>query len=98
MKEPRQYRKLPVVIEAWQLTREFAPDIEKWCGGWLNEVYVDPFPRSIGGPRWEVVLGLETLHGDVEAHEGDWIAKGPGGDFWPVQNNIFQGSYEEIEQ
>lgn len=55
-----------------------------------------------------MVLGrrsLDILPGDSRndvprhraiAQDGDWIIKGPQGDFWPCKSDIFEDSYEEV--
>ena len=40
---------------------------------------------------------VETLHGTVTAEYGDWIVKGPSGDFWPVKPDIFEETYEKVQ-
>ena len=83
-----RFRKRPVEVEARQLT---APNVSY---AW-NEIAVwctSPSYRFNGDPH----MIVSTLHGDVAATEGDWIVRGPSGDFWPVEPDIFAESYELI--
>lgn len=41
---------------------------------------------------------VHTREGDLEAEHGDWIIKGPTGDFWPCKPDHFAAKYEPIEE
>lgn len=86
-----RYRKLPVEIEAVQLTNKTTPDqVARWCGG-----RVAPHPDKIytGGP---LVIEIDTLEGTMRAEPGDWIIKGVAGEFYPCRADIFAATYEEV--
>lgn len=36
---------------------------------------------------------VQTIEGDAEAKEGDFLCKGPEGDMWPVDQEIFRKTY-----
>lgn len=81
----KQYRKMPVVIEAWQVTDEIAnsKSIGKWVGG-ESIIY-----HSKG-------FSIKTLEGDMQANVGDYIIKGVKGEFYPCKPDIFAATYEPV--
>lgn len=88
MSEPMLFRKKPVEVQAMQFTPENGAAVWEWA---------DSKPmRGAGG----AVIGLRiyTLHGDVKADFGDWVVRGPSGDFWPVTSSIFAETYEPVEK
>lgn len=80
-----KYRKKPVVIEAIQLTDHN-----------INEV-VD----FIGLSNIETVLGtsvgIRTLEGVMRADRNDYIIKGIQGEVYPCKPDIFEQTYERVE-
>lgn len=42
------------------------------------------------------VLHIHTLEGWHEVTEGDWIARGVKGEFWPIKPDIFAASYAPV--
>lgn len=83
------YRKKPIPVEARQLLGsedgQTGRDLADWCGG------------SVGGLFAEPKVLVPTLEGDLTARVGDWIVKGPGGEFWPVKGSIFADTYEDAD-
>lgn len=81
------YRKKPLPIEARQLLGsedgQTGRDLADWCGG------------SVGGLFAEPKVLVPTLEGGLTARVGDWIVKGPRGEFWPVKGDIFADTYDE---
>lgn len=41
-------------------------------------------------------LTIETLEGNVRARLDDWIIKGIKGELYPIKDNIFKETYEEV--
>lgn len=84
-----QYRKKPVVIEAFQWTGDVSQTEDpKWI--------VDAIKTG------KVIVGknlvqIETLEGVMEAKSGDWIIKGVKGEIYPCKPDIFEATYEEVE-
>lgn len=80
-----KYRKLPVVVEAFQFTDEDKDRVFNWitCNRYLY--FEDGKP----------VLKIQTLEGDMIAQLGDWIIKGINGEFYPCKDDIFRKTYEE---
>lgn len=84
-------RKLPVIVEAFQIPN---PDIEKdllafhkWC----EEVRFIDWESGDGD---EIVI--KTLEGEMTAASGAWVIKGVEGEFWAIKESIFNKTYEII--
>ncbi len=86
-----KFRKKPVVIEAVR---------------WLNRKIVCP-----PGPEWffeaersgkiqlhGVSLTIHTLEGEMEASPGDWIIRGVKGELYPCKPDIFEATYDLVEE
>jgi len=78
-----QYRKKPVVIEAIQLVDENLVQLLEFCGDKIKS-----------HPMIGVVI--ETLEGDMLASKGDYIIKGVKGEFYPCKPDIFEMTYELV--
>lgn len=81
-----KYRKKPVVIDAWQLTKE---NIEAGIPDWINTEQVSIFGEA------NVFAEIHTLEGTMQASYGDYIIKGVQGEFYPCKPDIFEATYEE---
>lgn len=86
------YRKKPVIIEAEQFTREHFPEMLKHD----KDTTIEGVASWIGddGRRIDIL----TLEGTMTAHEGDWIIKGVNGEFYPCKPDIFEKTYEPVEE
>jgi len=84
----RRFRKRPVEVEAIRYDGENAGEILSWATRFTLE---DPVEQALSDN-----LIVHTLHGQTTAVPGDWILKGPQGDFWPCQPEIFEDSYEIV--
>ncbi len=84
-----KYRKKPVVIDAveWKVTSESFDEI-----------------RAMGTDRhviWHTVhgtLSIPTLEGNMTAKRGDMIIKGVRGELYPCKPDIFEQTYEPVEE
>ena len=85
-----QYRKKPVVIDAWELTLENHQWIsnEIAAAGYNVRHWSKPPMRAVSG------IVIETLEGNMEAAYGDYIIKGVAGEFYPCKPDIFAATYE----
>ena len=83
----QKYRKKPVVIEAiqWDGTSEALGEIVHWMN---REV------KNLEDNK----LGIETLEGTMEASVGDFIIKGVHGEFYPCKPDIFEKTYERVDE
>lgn len=82
-----KYRKKPIVIDAWQLTKE---NVETTLPEWLNLDEVSIFDGK------ELFAEIKTLEGVMRADEGDYIIKGVKGEFYPCKSDIFEQTYEVV--
>jgi hypothetical protein len=81
-----KYRKKPVVVEAFYYMEDRSnQDLAAlWCGG-----------RRAGG-AFELIA-IDTLEGTMYANPGDWIIRGVKGEFYPCKSDIFDATYEKVE-
>jgi hypothetical protein len=96
----QKFRKKPVVIEAFQMTRERRYDNSDWPN-WLHEawnkpigegiLFIDPNDSSLKQ------LCISTLEGVHRISWGDWIIRGVKGELYPCKPDIFDMTYESIE-
>lgn len=80
-----KYRKKPVVIEAIR---------------WLGDLPLPEEFADMGFFEHENGYDLEifTLEGVVIARQGDYIIKGVKGEFYPCKADIFEMTYEKVEE
>lgn len=91
-----KFRKKPVVIEAVRFT---GFNFDEICD------YVGYTPEGKNNPRWVGDASepyysgvyIETLEGTMLASSGDYIIKGVQGEFYPCKPNIFNETYEIVE-
>ena len=92
-------RKKPVTVEAWQ---------------WLYSCYEEPAPTWVidalhrwpapnganfepkhpSGPR----IAINTPEGVMLAKPGDWIIQGVKGELYPCKPDVFEQTYEIVEE
>lgn len=90
------YRKLPVLVDAFQLN----DDVEFIAPDWFTraiieeKVYID---RSLKDGHI-IVYGctIETLEGRMKAKIGDYIIRGVHGEIYPCKQEIFLKTYEPV--
>ena len=88
-----KYRKKPVVVEAVQITKEirnnFGP-FPEWA-----------LPHLIGGKTEKICnsewLQVKTLEGNMNISDGDFLIQGVSGEVYPCKPNIFDKTYEPVE-
>ena len=83
--QPMKFRKKPVVIEAIQYNGENLEEIEKFA------------PISIMNNHPCFKFFVKTLEGIMYVTEGDYIIKGIKGEFYPCKPDIFELTYEKVE-
>lgn len=82
-----QFRKRPVVIEAVQFFYD-KPEIE-------GVVYP---PTSKDGRTYIGDAYIETLEGKMFIQNGDWIITGIKGEKYPCKPDIFEATYEPVNE
>ena len=80
-----KYRKKPVVIEAIQ-----------WKGDNMYEIITFSEGSDDFGFH-EDKCSIDTLEGTMTANPSDWIIKGVNGGFYPCKPDIFEKTYEKVE-
>jgi hypothetical protein len=84
---PTRYRKLPVEIDAIQLTRDTFRAA-------IRFVPIDQFSAAGEDHNGRVYLDIRTLEGTMRADEGDWIIRGVKGEHYPCKPDVFAVTYE----
>lgn len=89
-----KYVKKSLVIDAfcWTGDENQVEDPEWACEAVKNKTL---WFKNVCTP--EVVLMIETLEGTREARRGDYIIKGIAGEFYPCRPEIFEATYELVE-
>jgi hypothetical protein len=96
-------RKKPIEVEAIQahvdpLTHEFKPSESP---PWLLEavlngvVFLDAPYRDGGVTKYPTI---KTLEGNMRISDGDWIIRGVNGELYPCKPDIFDKSYDKVEE
>ena len=94
-----EYRKKPVIIEAWpvkDLVRDFAGNLSG--GNWEGIPAQVMSAYELGnviifGDR----LHIRTLEGIMDAMPGDMLICGVQGELYPCKPDIFEATYEKVE-
>ncbi|HWQ95907.1 MAG TPA: hypothetical protein VN368_00905 [Candidatus Methylomirabilis sp.] len=55
-------------------------------------------PVVINAFQTNCELTIRTLEGEMTAHPGDWIIKGVNGELYPCKPDIFEKTYEPVEE
>jgi len=96
------FRKKPVEIQAFQMTKERRLDNSDWPS-WLHaawnkeagmpgSLYPSQFERSDGTDE----LAIATLEGEHRVSFDDWIIQGVQGEIYPCKPDIFEATYEGV--
>jgi len=94
-----KFRKKPVVIEAFQLTygvakgREKAPEWFVKKANENKEIKVFVTDKLEGSQYCEI----QTLEGVMTANANDFIIQGVQGEIYPCKPEIFEATYEAVE-
>jgi hypothetical protein len=99
-----KFKKRPVVIEAFQMTKERRQYNQDWPE-WLHHAWNKPidepgaikpmdFPLSAGNDK----LMIHTLEGTITVEWGDYIIRGVTGELYPCKPDIFDKTYEEVKE
>lgn len=81
-----KFRKKPVIVEAVQWTGSNREEMEKFI------------PNTILAKKnAEEELAIGTLEGVMTASKNDWIIKGVHGEYYPCKPDIFEKTYEQVD-
>ena len=92
-----RYRKKPVIIEAVQFNG-FNKENGQVDLNERPEWLINEFGKKIIFFDKRNTLTIKTLEGNMIANIGDWIIKGVKGEYYPCKPEIFEATYELIEQ
>ncbi len=81
----QQYRKRPVVVDAWKFTGEMDNDLELWLGDW--------FESWVPSQQQLIIRTLES--NEHTASAGDYIICGVQGEFYACKPDIFEATYDQ---
>jgi len=97
-----KFRKKPVVIEAvqlrwdtWNEMCEFA-SVGKLTDGKTEGCYLDE-NGNVTSSSDRIGILIPTLEGLMIGSQNDWIIKGVKGEFYPCKPDIFEATYEPVE-
>lgn len=88
----KKFRKKPVVIEAVQWTENNIEEIEEFMG---EKIVIE---SELVGDSEQDNLIIPTLEGEHKAIPTDWIIKGIKNEFYPCKLDIFEATYEEVNE
>lgn len=94
----KKYRKKPVVIEAFQMP-EHNDENDAAFPNWFERakregVVFDETNVTSLRTDWYV----KTLEGTMKINSGDYVIQGVKGEIYPCKPDIFEATYEEMEQ
>ena len=95
-----KYRKKPVVIDAIQLTDKNVRQVYEWVHDCVA------IKTNIDLHKWDdyvqlvIAKGMKipTLEGKMVASINDYIIKGIQGEFYPIKADIFEATYEVVNE
>lgn len=85
----KKFVKKPVVVQAVEYNGANKEEIEAFVGIKLNTVFTEL--------KEPLELKIPTLEGDMKASKGDWIIKGVNGEFYPCKPDVFEKTYDVVE-
>lgn len=95
------FRKVPVTIQAFQMTPERRRSNEEWPD-WMNQAWQKD--RTEENALYPTVPGTSTGTLSIHTKEGehlvswdDWIIQGVKGELYPCKPDIFQVTYEPVD-
>jgi len=88
-----KFRKKPVVVEAVQFLEGFfeSATIQDF---FKDAICIEVCPGIIDPARPHI----HTLEGNHYVIVGDWIIKGIKGEFYPCKPDVFEKTYEPVEE
>jgi len=101
-----KFKKKPIIIEAFQMTRERRWDNSEWPN-WLHQawntgpgeggLWIDPNGYKSLERETPDNLICGTLEGPHRIDWDDWIIQGIKGELYPCKPDIFEETYEAVE-
>jgi hypothetical protein len=81
-----KFRKKPVEIEAVQWTGKNADEIRRFMD--TDYLHFSDYER----------IEIDTLEGRIYAAVGDWVILGVKGELYPCKPDIFEMTYDKVEE
>ncbi len=98
-----KYRKRPIVVDAFQMTKERFESNEHWPN-WLHEAWNKPNGDSVAffitpgeDMRTTDYAWIFTLEGPHIVSHADWVIRGIKGELHPCKPDIFEMTYETVD-
>ena len=88
----KKYVKKPIPVEMVQITQETILLVANWCGGMVMHKVCDD--KLVPGSDF---IRINTREGRLKAYQGDYIAKGIEGEFYPIGKDIHEKTYLEVD-
>ena len=92
-----KYRKKPIVIDAIRWYGDNLHEVKEFVGKALEYEILDS-AWIVGKGIPHTFIRINTLEGKMEVSVGDYIIKGVCGEFYPCKADIFEKTYEKVEQ
>lgn len=89
-----QFRKKPVVIDAWSAGILIDAAMSNW--GKLPKPVQEAYEKG-GWVFCSDSISIPTLEGTMRAERKDWIIRGVSGEFYPCKPEIFEATYDVVE-
>lgn len=87
-----KYRKKPVVVDAILFTRQSFMDVVDFTNGTAHSFKIERRPDG------KCTCIIPTLEGEHIANEGDYIIRGVKGECYPCKPDIFEQTYERVNE
>lgn len=97
-----KYRKKPVVVDVIRWTGKNVMEIIDFAGedfrnfAFRTEYYPKKILDMANDGRLDMFI--ETLEGEMKASIGDYIIRGVDGEYYPCKPDIFEKTYERVEE
>lgn len=90
-----KFRKKPIVIEAAPVAELLALAAHRWTGlpDWIKSAYENGDVQFLAN-----AVTIRTLEGLMTGNREDWIIKGVRGELYPCKPDIFEATYESVEE
>ena len=89
-----QFRKKPVVIEAWPARDLIHAASRDWQA--LPKAVADAYEKGGWGFQSDGIY-IPTLEGSMRAERTDMVIRGVQGEFYPCKPEIFAETYDRVE-
>lgn len=91
-----KYKKKPVIIDSFRIGIDYIPD---WFMEKVSSNDIILYGNSSGFDHYDDTnCDIKTLEGIMHANYGDYIIKGVQGEIYPCKPDIFEETYEKVEE